>query len=147
MQQLPAVPVKPQDSPAGTAAELGRVMVGAAPCCALSPAAFHSPQPGSSATAVRFVKKGGFTLLLALSSLPFSRTVFRLGVLESTGSVQKLCSALGFISRSRVRPVPRATGNLILTFFRCCGFRGRSGRACPGVSSVVVVLPRKPSFL
>lgn len=83
-----------------------------------------------------------FTLFLALPSLLFSRAVFRLGALESTGDVEKLCSALGFKSRSQVRPIPKATGNLILFFFRCCGFLGRSSQSCPGVGSVFEVLPR-----
>lgn len=76
-----------------------------------------------------------FTLSLAMPSLPFSGAVFRLW------GAQKLCSALGSISRSQVRPMPKATGNLILIFFRCCGFLGRSGQACPGVGSVFQVLP------
>lgn len=80
-----------------------------------------------------------FALYLALPSLPFSRAVFRLGTLESIGDVQKLFFLLWVLS---VRPMPRATGNLILIFFCCYGFPGRSGWACPGVGSMFEVLPR-----
>lgn len=97
------------------------------------------PLLGSQCSSFMQVLQKGRFLLQAQGSnaplwlelhLPVTRSVFKHGILASThGNFQQLCSALGFtlgITVSQVRPMPRAIGNLILMFFCCCGFMGRS---------------------
>lgn len=61
-------------------------------------------------------------LFPSLSSMPSSRPVFKHGIFKSFVLLYFTFN----ITPSQVRPMPRAVGNLILIFFCCCGFMGRS---------------------
>lgn len=135
VQPLQAVPAKVQVCSSGSVM-VCRAVVGAAPCrqglclgtrsearCFLQPAA--GGLPCSGALLQQQNKKRAF----AFFSLAFRVQALSMGFQSALGTLKKLHSALGFtlnITASRVRPIPRAAGNLILIFFRCCGFLGRS---------------------